>query len=79
MVSKNGTVLRLTVFFSDVGSGADCYIMLQLPTASNEKARTQTILNSTAPVWNETFYFMIQSQVKVKKNIYRLSVLESIC
>ncbi|KAH0620646.1 hypothetical protein JD844_021312 [Phrynosoma platyrhinos] len=53
------------VFLSDVASGADCYVTLWLPTASREKVRTRTVLNSSAPLWNETFYFMIQNQVKV--------------
>ncbi|KAJ6667297.1 hypothetical protein lerEdw1_017275 [Lerista edwardsae] len=52
------------VAVADMLNGADCYVTLWLPTASKEEARTQTILNSNAPVWNETFYFMIQNQVK---------------
>ncbi|XP_066474174.1 cytosolic phospholipase A2 delta-like [Tiliqua scincoides] len=52
-------------------SGPDCYITLWLPTASKEEVRTQTALNSNTPVWNETFYFVIQNQVK---NVLELRV-----
>ncbi|XP_054825912.1 cytosolic phospholipase A2 delta [Eublepharis macularius] len=58
---------------TDRRNGADCYIMLWLPTASKEETRTRTVLNSTAPVWNETFYFMIQSQVK---NVLELRIYD---
>nr|XP_056707873.1 cytosolic phospholipase A2 delta-like [Euleptes europaea] len=58
---------------ADRRNGADCYIMLWLPTASKEKARTQTILNSTTPIWNKTFYFIIQSQVK---NVLELRIYD---
>ncbi|XP_048340557.1 cytosolic phospholipase A2 delta-like [Sphaerodactylus townsendi] len=58
---------------ADRCNGADCYIMLWLPTASKEKARTHTVLNSTAPVWNETFHFVIQSQVK---NVLELKIFD---
>lgn len=46
-------------------SQTDCYVSLWLPTASNDKFRTKAIKNCKDPVWNETFYFRIQSQVKV--------------
>ncbi|XP_055648556.1 cytosolic phospholipase A2 epsilon-like [Falco peregrinus] len=48
----------------DTLSEADCYVSLWLPTATSEKSRTKTVRNSNNPVWNETFYFRIQSQVK---------------
>lgn len=47
-------------------SQADCYVSLWLPTATRERSRTKTVRNSDNPVWNETFYFRIQSQVKVR-------------
>ncbi|NWZ18292.1 PA24E phospholipase, partial [Asarcornis scutulata] len=49
---------------ADVLSQTDCYVSLWLPTASTEKFQTKTIQNCKDPVWNETFYFRIQSQVK---------------
>uniref|UniRef100_A0A8B9IIS6 Phospholipase A2 n=1 Tax=Anser cygnoides TaxID=8845 RepID=A0A8B9IIS6_ANSCY len=42
----------------------DCYVSLWLPTASAEKFQTKAIQNCKDPVWNETFYFRIQGQVK---------------
>uniref|UniRef100_A0A8C9EJ47 Phospholipase A2 n=1 Tax=Pavo cristatus TaxID=9049 RepID=A0A8C9EJ47_PAVCR len=45
-------------------SQTDCYVSLWLPTASADKFQTKTIRNCKDPVWNETFYFRIQSQVK---------------
>ena len=45
---------------------ADPYVILQLPTAPGTKFKTKTVTNSSHPVWNETFTFLIQSQVKVK-------------
>uniref|UniRef100_A0A8C4W7D8 Phospholipase A2 n=1 Tax=Gopherus evgoodei TaxID=1825980 RepID=A0A8C4W7D8_9SAUR len=52
---------------------SDCYVSLWLPTASVKKARTKTVKNSKNPVWNETFHFRIQSQVK---NILELKVCD---
>uniref|UniRef100_A0A8C3KEF2 Phospholipase A2 n=1 Tax=Calidris pygmaea TaxID=425635 RepID=A0A8C3KEF2_9CHAR len=49
---------------ADVLSQTDCYVSLWLPTASTDKFQTKTIKNCKDPVWNETFYFRIQSQVK---------------
>ncbi|XP_044292791.1 cytosolic phospholipase A2 delta-like [Varanus komodoensis] len=57
----------------DLLSGADCYVSLRLPTASKEEVKTETIKNSSVPVWNETFYFMIQRQVK---NILELRIYD---
>lgn len=48
-------------------SQSDCYVSLWLPAASDEKFHTKTIKNCRNPVWNETFYFRIQRQVKVHK------------
>uniref|UniRef100_A0A8B9S725 Phospholipase A2 n=1 Tax=Apteryx owenii TaxID=8824 RepID=A0A8B9S725_APTOW len=44
-----------------------------LPTASSETVRTKTIKNCKDPVWNETFCFRIQSQVK---NILEMKVYD---
>ncbi|XP_015720063.1 cytosolic phospholipase A2 epsilon-like [Coturnix japonica] len=57
----------------DALSQADCYVSLWLPTASIEKCRTKTVRNSNDPVWNETFYFRIQSKVK---NVLELTVYD---
>uniref|UniRef100_A0A8C3KFH4 Phospholipase A2 n=1 Tax=Calidris pygmaea TaxID=425635 RepID=A0A8C3KFH4_9CHAR len=54
-------------------SQTDCYVSLSLPTASPEIVRTKTIKNCKDPVWNETFCFRIQSQVK---NILELKVYD---
>lgn len=51
--------------FVNAVSQTDCYVKLWLPTASCQEARTRTVCNSRNPVWNETFFFMIQSEVKV--------------
>ncbi|XP_065493134.1 cytosolic phospholipase A2 epsilon-like isoform X2 [Caloenas nicobarica] len=58
---------------ADLFSQADCYVSLSLPTASPETVRTKTIKNCKDPVWNETFCFRIQSQVK---NILELKVYD---
>ncbi|XP_028622678.1 cytosolic phospholipase A2 delta [Grammomys surdaster] len=58
---------------ADLLSKVDPYVTLQLPTASGRKFKTQTVTNSSHPVWNETFSFLIQSQVK---NILELSVYD---
>ncbi|XP_009693916.1 PREDICTED: cytosolic phospholipase A2 epsilon-like [Cariama cristata] len=57
----------------DTLTQADCYVSLWLPTATCEKSRTKTVRNSNNPVWNETFYFRIQSQVK---NVLELTVYD---
>ncbi|NXG68183.1 PA24E phospholipase, partial [Baryphthengus martii] len=51
----------------------DCYVKLWLPTASCQEARTRTVRNCRNPVWNETFHFMVQSEVK---NILELTVCD---
>ncbi|XP_065152050.1 cytosolic phospholipase A2 zeta-like [Paramisgurnus dabryanus] len=48
----------------DYLSEADCYVILNLPTASARTYRTKTIANNNTPVWNETFHFRLQSNVK---------------
>ncbi|XP_025889195.1 cytosolic phospholipase A2 epsilon-like [Nothoprocta perdicaria] len=56
---------------ADFLSQSDCYVSLWLPTASDEKFRTKTIKNCRNPVWNETFYFRVQREVK---NILEMTV-----
>ncbi|KFP96408.1 Cytosolic phospholipase A2 epsilon, partial [Haliaeetus albicilla] len=58
---------------SNTVSQTDCYVSLSLPTASPETVRTKTVKNCKDPVWNETFCFRIQSQVK---NILELKVYD---
>uniref|UniRef100_A0A8C8APW8 Phospholipase A2 n=1 Tax=Otus sunia TaxID=257818 RepID=A0A8C8APW8_9STRI len=58
---------------ADLLSRTDCYVKLWLPTASCREARTRTVHNCRNPVWNETFHFMIQSEVK---NILELTVCD---
>uniref|UniRef100_A0A8B9MGY5 Phospholipase A2 n=1 Tax=Accipiter nisus TaxID=211598 RepID=A0A8B9MGY5_9AVES len=54
-------------------SPTDCYVSLWLPTASTDKFQTKPIKNCKDPVWNETFYFRIQSQVK---NVLELALYD---
>uniref|UniRef100_A0A8D0HMP2 Phospholipase A2 n=1 Tax=Sphenodon punctatus TaxID=8508 RepID=A0A8D0HMP2_SPHPU len=54
-------------------SQSDCYVTLWLPTATCEKQRTKTVNNCKDPVWNETFYYRIQSQIK---NVLELGVYD---
>ncbi|VTJ75036.1 Hypothetical predicted protein [Marmota monax] len=54
-------------------SEADPYVILQLPTIPGTKFKTKTVTNSSHPVWNETFSFLIQSQVK---NVLELSICD---
>ncbi|XP_010134619.1 PREDICTED: cytosolic phospholipase A2 epsilon-like [Buceros rhinoceros silvestris] len=58
---------------ADLLSQTDCYVKLWLPTASRREARTRTIRNCRNPVWNETFRFIIQREVK---NILELTVCD---
>ncbi|OPJ82973.1 hypothetical protein AV530_010422 [Patagioenas fasciata monilis] len=58
---------------ADVLSQTDCYVSLWLPTASTDKFQTKTVTNCKDPVWNETFYFRIQSQVK---NVLELALYD---
>ncbi|XP_007437767.1 cytosolic phospholipase A2 beta-like [Python bivittatus] len=65
-------ILKASITTScDLLSSSDCYVTLHLPTASQETFRTQTVRNSYYPVWNETFYFRIQTKIK---NIIELKV-----
>ncbi|NXE95138.1 PA24E phospholipase, partial [Menura novaehollandiae] len=58
---------------ADLWSQTDCYVKLWLPTASCREVRTRPVHNCRNPVWNETFHFMIQSEVK---NILELTVCD---
>ncbi|KAM6205313.1 cytosolic phospholipase A2 epsilon-like [Sarcoramphus papa] len=58
---------------ADLLSQTDCYVKLWLPTASCREGRTRTVRNCRNPVWNETFHFVIQSEVK---NILELTVCD---
>ncbi|XP_019374608.1 PREDICTED: cytosolic phospholipase A2 epsilon-like [Gavialis gangeticus] len=57
----------------DILNKTDCYVSLWLPSSSSEKLRTKAVSNCKDPVWNETFYFRIQSQVK---NILELTIFD---
>ncbi|NXD22665.1 PA24E phospholipase, partial [Spelaeornis formosus] len=58
---------------ADLWSQSDCYIRLWLPTASCQEARTRTVPNCRNPVWDETFHFVLQSEVK---NILELTICD---
>ncbi|NXC79230.1 PA24E phospholipase, partial [Cercotrichas coryphoeus] len=58
---------------ADLWSQTDCYVKLWLPTASCREARTRTVHNCRNPVWNETFHFVLQSEVK---NVLELTVCD---
>ncbi|XP_044291664.1 cytosolic phospholipase A2 beta-like [Varanus komodoensis] len=68
IVSANNISCNNTRFASG------CYVTLHLPTASHKKFRTQTIKYSENPVWNEKFYFTIQTEIK---NILELEVCKA--
>uniref|UniRef100_M3YDT6 Phospholipase A2 n=1 Tax=Mustela putorius furo TaxID=9669 RepID=M3YDT6_MUSPF len=59
--------------WTDLLSEADPYVTLELPTVPGTKFKTKTITNSCHPVWNETFSFLIQNQVK---NVLELNVYD---
>uniref|UniRef100_A0A8C4KP26 C2 domain-containing protein n=1 Tax=Dromaius novaehollandiae TaxID=8790 RepID=A0A8C4KP26_DRONO len=50
----------------DLLSKANCYVAVDLPTASPVTSRTQVVYNCSDPEWNETFKYKIHSAVKVK-------------
>ncbi|XP_066473614.1 cytosolic phospholipase A2 epsilon-like [Tiliqua scincoides] len=52
---------------------SDCYVTLRLPTASVKRTKTCTVNDNKDPVWNETFHYRIQNQVK---NILELQVCD---
>ena len=60
-------------------SEADPYVILQLPTAPGTKFKTKTVTNSSHPVWNETFTFLIQGEVKVKVRVSLATHLRTGC
>ncbi|XP_063803575.1 cytosolic phospholipase A2 zeta [Pseudophryne corroboree] len=68
------TVLRAkNIHGVDLLSEADCYVQLQLPTASPLPNRTKVIYNSSDPEWNETFHYRIHGAVK---NILELTLYD---
>ncbi|NXE46894.1 PA24F phospholipase, partial [Casuarius casuarius] len=48
----------------DLLSKANCYVAVDLPTASPVTSRTQVVYNCSDPEWNETFKYKIHSAVK---------------
>lgn len=46
-------------------TSSDCYVTLNLPTASSGTLQTRTVKNSRNPVWNQNFRFRIHRQLKV--------------
>ncbi|KAJ7344802.1 hypothetical protein JRQ81_000752 [Phrynocephalus forsythii] len=58
---------------ADLFTQSDCYVTLWLPTASLKRTQTQTVNDTKDPVWNESFHFRIQNQVK---NILELKVCD---
>ncbi|XP_053239422.1 cytosolic phospholipase A2 delta-like isoform X4 [Podarcis raffonei] len=48
----------------DLWTSSDCYVSLRLPSASNKQMMTKVISNASNPVWNESFHFFIQPEVK---------------
>ncbi|XP_016847536.2 cytosolic phospholipase A2 epsilon [Anolis carolinensis] len=49
---------------ADLLTQSDCYVTLWMPTASLKRTKTRTVNDSKDPVWNESFHFRIQNQVK---------------
>ncbi|XP_074854966.1 cytosolic phospholipase A2 zeta-like [Carettochelys insculpta] len=49
---------------TDLLTKADCFVQLQLPTASPNADRTQVVDNSSNPEWNKTFQYRIHEPVK---------------
>lgn len=60
-------LLAITVhlFILPAVTPSDCYVTLWLPTASSHRFQTRTVKNSRNPIWNQSFYFRIHSQLKV--------------
>ncbi|XP_042315949.1 cytosolic phospholipase A2 epsilon-like [Sceloporus undulatus] len=58
---------------ADLFTQSDCYVNVWLPTASLKRTKTQTVNDTKDPVWNESFHFRIQNQVK---NILELKVCD---
>nr|XP_013814668.1 PREDICTED: cytosolic phospholipase A2 zeta-like [Apteryx mantelli mantelli] len=48
----------------DLLSKANCYVAVDLPTASPVTSRTQVVYNCSDPEWNETFKYKIHNAVK---------------
>ncbi|XP_034967887.1 cytosolic phospholipase A2 delta-like isoform X2 [Zootoca vivipara] len=48
----------------DLWTSSDYYVSLRLPSASNKQMMTKVISNAGNPVWNESFHFFIQTEVK---------------
>ncbi|NP_001101234.2 cytosolic phospholipase A2 beta [Rattus norvegicus] len=57
----------------DLVTSSDCYVTLNLPTASSGTLQTRTVKNSRNPVWNQNFHFRIHRQLK---NVMELKVFD---
>ncbi|XP_073465770.1 cytosolic phospholipase A2 zeta isoform X1 [Aquarana catesbeiana] len=58
---------------ADMLSAADCYVQLQLPTASSVPSRTKVVYNSSDPEWHESFHYRIHGAIK---NILELTLYD---
>lgn len=58
-------VITRHVFLLPAVTSSDCYVTLDLPTASSHTLQTRTVRNSRNPVWNQNFRFRINRQLKV--------------
>ncbi|KAJ1103985.1 hypothetical protein NDU88_001401 [Pleurodeles waltl] len=57
----------------DLITGADCFVCLSMPSATDRKFITKTVSNSTGPFWGESFQFTIYSHIK---NILHMSLMD---
>ncbi|XP_051000388.1 cytosolic phospholipase A2 beta isoform X1 [Acomys russatus] len=57
----------------DLVTSSDCYVTLDLPTASSHTLQTRTVRNSRNPVWNQNFHFRVHRQLK---NVVELKVFD---
>ncbi|XP_055989943.1 cytosolic phospholipase A2 beta [Sorex fumeus] len=57
----------------DLVTPSDCYVTLWLPTACSQRLQTRTVRNSRNPVWNQSFHFRINSQLR---NIMQLKIFD---
>lgn len=66
LVAREGfLIITRHVPFLPAVTASDCYVTLDLPTASSHTLQTRTVKNSRNPVWNQNFQFRIHRQLKV--------------
>lgn len=67
-------IKAVNIHGNDIFSKPDCYVQLNLPTASAKPVSTKIINNSSNPQWDETFFFQVHTALT---NVLELTMYDA--